>query len=86
MDGLFQPVAQQRKSEKAVGNGAAEGRFAPRAVRVQVNPLMVLGGVGKFLDTILRDDKPVCRGQFATFPLFQRIQVVDFKRWHRSIS
>jgi hypothetical protein len=72
-DGLFQEVTQQRKGEKPVGNGAAEGRVALGAFRVKVNPLAVLGGVGKFLDTILGDDEPVGRGEFASFALFQRI-------------
>jgi len=83
---LFEKVAQQRKSQKTMGYGAAEGRFALGALRVQVNPLAVLGGVGKFLDTILRDDEPGCRGEFASFALFQRIQIFNLKRRHRSIS
>jgi len=86
MDRLFEKVTQQRKSQKTMGNGAAEGRFAPGTIRVQVNPLAVLGGVGKFLDTILRDDEPVRRGEFASFELFQRIQILNLKRRHRSIS
>jgi len=55
MDCLFKKVTQERKSEKAMGNGAAEGRFALGALRVHMNPLAVLGGVGKFQDAILRD-------------------------------
>jgi len=86
MDCLFQPVTQQRESQKTMGNAAAVGRFAPGAFRIQVNPLAVLGGVGKFLDTILREDEPVGRGEFASFALFQRVQILNLKRWHRSIS
>src|ERR1019366_8571839 len=72
LDCLLEKVTQQRKSQKTMGNGAAEGRFALGAFRVDVNPLAVLGGVGKFLDTILRDGEPGRRGEFASFPLFQR--------------
>src|ERR1019366_4572674 len=86
LDCLLEPVTQQRKGRKTMGNAAAEGRFAPGALRVEVNPLAVLGGVGKFLDAILREDEPVCRGEFASFPLFQRIQILNLKRRHRSIS
>ena len=73
MNRLFEPVTQQRKREKTMGNAAAEGRFALGAFGVQVNPLAVLGGIGKFLDAILRDHEPVCHGEFAAFELFQII-------------
>ena len=43
------------------------------ALRVQVNPLAVFGGVGKFLDAILRDHEPIGRGEFAPLELFQGI-------------
>jgi hypothetical protein len=84
VDCLFHPVTQQRKREKAMSNCAAEGRFALSALGIQMNPLVVLGGIGKFLDAILRDDEPICRGEFASFELLQRIQILNFKRWHRS--
>ena len=54
-----------------MGNAPAEGRFALGALRVQVNPLAVLGGISKFLDAILRDHEPVGRREFASFELFQ---------------
>jgi len=73
MDCLFKKVTQERKSEKAMGNGAAEGRFALGALRVHMNPLAVLGGVGKFQDAILRDHKPLGCGEIASFELFQGI-------------
>ena len=52
MDCLFHPVAQQRKSEKAVGNGAAEGRFALGSFHVQVNPLVAVSYTHLTLPTI----------------------------------
>ena len=73
MDRLFQEVTQQRKCEETMGDAAAEGRFALGALRVQVNPLAVVGGVGKFLDAILRDHEPIGRREFAPFKLFQGI-------------
>src|SRR5208282_1828432 len=48
MDRLFQKVAEQRKRQESVSNCAPKGRFALGAFRVDVNPLAVLGGVGKF--------------------------------------
>ena len=48
LDRLFKKVAQQRKRQKTVGNAAAKGRFALRALGVEVNPLPVLGGLGEF--------------------------------------
>jgi len=86
MDRLSDKVTQQRQGQETMSNAAAEGRFALSALRVQVNPLTVLSGVGKFLDTVLRDDEPVSWGEFASFALFQRIQVLNLKWWHRSIS
>jgi hypothetical protein len=52
-----------------MGNAAAVRRFALGACRVHVNPLAVLGGVGKFLDTILRDDEPAGGGKFVSVRL-----------------
>jgi hypothetical protein len=69
-----------------MSDAATEGRFALGTFRVEVNPLPVLSGVGKFLDTVLRDDEPISRGEFAPFALFQEIQVLNLKWWHRSIS
>jgi hypothetical protein len=86
LDCLPEPVTQQRKREKTMSDGAAEERFTLGTFRVQVNPLAVLGGVGKFLDTILGDDEPVCRGEFASFELLQRIQILNLKGWHRSFA
>ena len=82
----FRKWLKQRKSQKAVSNGAPEGRFALGAFRIDVNPLAVLGGIGKFLNAILRDDEPVARGEFAAFRLFQRIQILNLERRHRSFS
>jgi hypothetical protein len=69
MDRLFQEAGEQRKSQETMSNGAPEGRFALGAFRVKVNPLAVLGGVGKFLDAILGNDEPVGRREFASFAL-----------------
>ena len=79
-------VRQQRESQETMSDGAAEGSFASGAHGVEMNPLAILGGVGKFLDAILRDDKPIGRGKFAPFAGFQRIQILNLKGWHRSFS
>jgi len=67
-------------------NAAAEGRLTLGAIWFEMNPLAIFGGVGEFLDAILCDDEPVRRWKFASFELFQRIQIFNFKRWHRSFS
>ncbi len=84
MDRLPEKVTQQRKSQKTMGNGAAERRFTPSTIRIQVNPLAVLDSIGKSLNTILRDDEPPRRGEFASLILFQRFQILNFERRHRS--
>ena len=71
LDCLSEKVTEQRQGQKTMGNAAAEGRFAMSPLRVQVNPLTVLSGFGECLDSILRYDEPVCRGEFASFALFQ---------------
>jgi len=84
VDRLPEKVTQQRKSQKTMGNGAAEGGFTPGTIRVQVNPLAVLDSIGKSLNAILRDDEPLRRGEFSSFELFQEIQILNLKRRHRS--
>jgi len=84
MNRLLQKIAEQRKCQESVSNGPAEGRFALGALRVEMNPLLVPGGVGKFLNTILRDHEPIRNRKFASFELLQRSQVLNLKRRHRS--
>jgi len=43
-----------------VGDGAAE-RALGGTFRVHVNPLVIVGGVGKRIDACLIDDQPVGR-------------------------
>ncbi len=70
---LLDEITDQRQGEKTMGNGGPERRFALSALWVQVNPLAILAGLGKFLDAVLGDNKPACRVKFASFELFQRI-------------
>ncbi len=50
-------VRQQRQRQQTVGDGATEGP-ACRPLGIDVNPLMVVGGVGEEVDTILGDLQP----------------------------
>jgi hypothetical protein len=86
MDCLTHPVTQQRKSQKTMGDSPAEGRFTLGALRVKVNPLAVLGDIGKSLNTILRDREPLGRGKFSSLQLLQRTQCLNLERRHRSFS
>src|SRR5882672_10457535 len=56
-EGGFREVREQRQREKAVRDGAAEGR-ALGARRVDVDPLEVLDRAGEGIDALLRDLDP----------------------------
>jgi hypothetical protein len=86
VDCLPEKVRQQRKRQKTVSNGTAEWRFALRTLRVEMNPLVILGGLGKLADACLSDNEPIGRGKFASFAEFQGIQILNFKRRHREFS
>lgn len=79
-------VRQQRKSQKAVSNRTPERRFALGTLRVEMNPLVIRSSVSKSLDPVLRDDKPIGGGKFASFTPLEGIQIVNLKRWHGSFS
>src|SRR5262249_25660413 len=59
LEHLFQKITEERKRQEPVRDAASEGRFARRTFPVYVNPLMVFGGVRKFLDAILRHREPL---------------------------
>ena len=63
-------IANQRKREKTVSDGAAEGRLTRRSLRVDVYPLPIFGRVGELLDAVLGQHQPIRRGQFASFEFF----------------
>ncbi len=63
-------IANQRKREEAMRDGAAEGRLTRRSLRVDVYPLPVFGSVGELLDAVLGQHQPIRRGQFAAFEFF----------------
>jgi hypothetical protein len=52
-----------------------ERRFPGRARGVDVNPLMIAGGVGELLDAILRDRKPVADGDLLADAIAERVNV-----------
>ena len=57
-DGLGHQVGQQRQREIAVRDRSTERTFA-RALRVDVDPLVVGGRVGEAIDAVLVDRDPV---------------------------
>jgi hypothetical protein len=72
-------VGQQRQGEKAVRNWRFERRFTASTLNVNVDPLMVKGGISELLDALLRDVKPVSNGNFLadeSFESFRRVEDV----------
>ena len=59
LDDLIPHVRQQRQREIAVGDGRLVGAFTLCALHVDMNPLVVQGGVGKHVDALLVDQQPV---------------------------
>ena len=51
--------AEQRQRQESVRDRRAERRVGLRALRIDMDPLMVAGRVGKGVDAILRDHEPV---------------------------
>jgi hypothetical protein len=49
-----------------VGDRAAEGRFLPRPLDVDVDPLVVAGGVGELVHPLLGDVDPVRGAELLT--------------------
>src|SRR6202035_4699417 len=49
---------EQRERQESMRDGGAEGTRR-RALGVDMNPLMVIGGVGKCIDLLLRDLAPL---------------------------
>src|SRR5436190_5299874 len=63
-------LRQQREGEKAVRDRRAE-RTGLRALDVDVNPLVVVGGVGEELDPLLRHGDPVADADVLADELLQ---------------
>jgi hypothetical protein len=59
---LRQKHGHQRQREVAVRDGRAE-RPLLRPLHVDVDPLVVVGGVGELVDALLRDRHPVTRAE-----------------------
>ena len=54
---------------------AAEPRFTRRALAVDVDPLMVAGGVGELVDSVLGDLEPVAGRDLAADPAREFVDV-----------
>ena len=58
-------VGQQRQRQQSVRDRPAEGA-AGGPLRIDVNPLMILGGVGEEVDALLGDLQPFGGPEFGT--------------------
>lgn len=67
---LSAKIANQRKREEAVSDGAAVGRFTRRSLWINVYPLPVFRGFRELLDAVLGQHQPVRRRQFTAFEFF----------------
>lgn len=73
LNDLLPKIGQHRECEVAVSDGALKWAFLLSALHVDVNPLVVESGVGKFIDAVLVDFEPFRNAQFFTqirFKLF----------------
>lgn len=84
-DNLFPQVGQQRERQIAVGDGALVWAFFFSALHVYVDPLVVEGGVGKFVDAFLVDGEPVAFAEFLTQVGGELLIGVDDKLTHLHI-
>src|SRR5581483_1016223 len=76
---LRQQVRRQGEGEVSVGDGAAErARLGP--LRIDVDPLVVTGGVGELVDLLLGDLVPLARGQRLADQLAQALDAVHGRR------
>jgi len=62
-------TAQQGYREKAMRDGAAEGRLPLGPFHVHVNPLMIAGDVGKAVDHVLGHVNPAADAGFLAHEL-----------------
>ena len=58
-------------------NRAAVRRRGLTALDIQMNPLMITGGIGKLLHTLLGNGDPVRNRNFLSGQLFQLVQCGD---------
>jgi hypothetical protein len=79
---LAHEMAQQRKSEKTVRDGCAIRRLAPRALRIDVNPLAIFSRLGELLNALLCHSQPARHTDFSPREFFQRFQGFENQRWH----
>src|SRR5206468_12853396 len=77
--GLGGEARQQRQSEEAVGDGAAEGRSSGRFL-VEMDELPVLGRFGEGMDACLIDRQPV---RNADLLADSGADLVDAGEWHQ---
>jgi hypothetical protein len=64
-EGVPHQRTQERQRQEPVGDGRAERPFGPDALRIDMDPLMVGGGVRKRVDAVLRDQEPVADRDLA---------------------
>ena len=73
---LMHEVRQQRQCQQPVCDRPAE-RATGRALRVDVDPLMVVGGVGEHIDAVLCDLEPLRRTDLAALRRDQLIEPTE---------
>src|ERR1700742_4233337 len=84
---ILQPLQPHHRSnehrskaerEKPVGDGLAAGQLPLRTVLVDMNPLLVAGGVGELIDPVLCDLDPVARADFGADGRFDLLEAVEY--------
>ena len=64
--GIRSATERRRQRQIAVGDGFSAGRFARRALDIDVDPLMVARRVREAVDPLLVDEKPVSDAEFPS--------------------
>jgi 3-hydroxyacyl-CoA dehydrogenase len=73
-------AGDQREDQKAMGDGFAVGHLPARAFGVHVQPLVITGGLGEFVDLVLRDGVPVTDHDLLADQVEKRIGVGIFRQ------
>ena len=75
----------QRQGQKAVGDRLAARHLALGALGIDMDPLVVAGGLGELVDPRLRDVDPVADADFLTHHLLHVVRMREFPLCHRPL-
>ncbi len=80
--GLKRKLGNQRQCQKTMRDRGLKRRFAPAALDINVNPLVVPGRRREGVNTLLRHLQPLAHGDFLAGQAFQLGNIGYFSFWH----